>query len=107
MSSSKSDYPEFKDADVVIMSPTGKIWKLHHQQLSYASPVFKKIFTEKQPARLKKVDKQKGNLIQWSLQMIENENALNVDHNGSHYKDFQAIVRSLYSIYYIQTNSGR
>ena len=92
MSSSQSEYPEFKDADVVIMSPTGKIWKLHHKTLSHASPVFKKIFIDKQPAKLKNVDKQKGNLIQWSLQMVDNENALNVDHNGSHYKDFKAIV---------------
>lgn len=79
-----AEFPEFEDADVTIMSQTGKIWKLHHQTLSNSSEVLKDLFA-KNPST-----KKSG--MRWRIHMIDHPLVGDVDPNRTYYKDFKPVV---------------
>ena len=95
MSQPSSDYPHFPDADVLIVSMSGKTWKLHSRILANGSVELGKKLAGTPPAKLRREDKAEGNLIQWKLQMHKHPAAIYVDPHGICYVDFMAVVCGL------------
>jgi hypothetical protein len=85
-------YPTFHDGDVLIISPTGKTWKLHSLMLSKASPTIKRILAGQEPTHITKRQREEGKTIKWKLEMIDEPDAEDVDPDGLKFKTFKAVV---------------
>ncbi|KAF8858788.1 hypothetical protein BDZ45DRAFT_590717 [Acephala macrosclerotiorum] len=84
----------FHDGDVLIISPTGKQWKLHSLILAQASPILNKILATAEPAHLTKKDRDAGKTIFFKLEMIDDPKFKVVDPEGLRYKSFRSGVNS-------------
>lgn len=85
-------YPNFRDGDVLIISLTGKTWRLHSLILSNVSPVIKGILASQEPAHITKKQRAEGQTIKWKLEMIDEPDAEEADPDGLKFKTFKAIV---------------
>lgn len=85
-------YPNFRDGDVLIISPTGKTWRLHNLILSNASPVIKGILASQEPIHITKRQRAEGQTIKWKLGMIDEPDAEEADPDGLKFKTFKPIV---------------
>jgi hypothetical protein len=88
----QSGFPMFHDGDVVIVSPTGKQWKLHSLILAQASPVLNKILATAEPANLTKKDREAGKTVFFKLEMVDDPKFKAVDPQGLRYKAFRSMV---------------
>jgi hypothetical protein len=86
-----SEYPDFRDGDVLIMSPTDKTWKLHSTILTNASPVIKSILAKYPAAHITKSQREEGWTIKWKLAMIDEPDAEHVDPDGIIFKAFKIV----------------
>lgn len=86
-----SEYPDFRDGDVLIMSPTDKTWKLHSTILINASPVIKSILAKYPAAHITKSQREEGWTIKWKLAMIDEPDAEHVDPDGLIFKTFKIV----------------
>ena len=86
-----SEYPDFRDGDVLIMSPTDKTWKLHSTILTNASPVIKSILAKYPAAHITKSQREEGWTIKWKLAMIDEPDAEHVDPDGLTFKTFKIV----------------
>jgi hypothetical protein len=86
-----SEYPDFRDGDVLIMSPTDKTWKLHSTILINASPVIKSILAKYPAAHITKSQREEGWTIKWKLAMIDEPGAEQVDPDGLIFKTFKIV----------------
>jgi hypothetical protein len=103
----KSGYPFFHNGDVLIVSPTGKQWKLHSLILAKAAPGFEHIFNSTDPAHVSKKQKEEGKILKWKLEMINEVEAVDVDPEGSKYKAFRAVVSAHLILYNLYLTSSR
>lgn len=85
-------YPNFADGDVMIISPTGKTWKLHSTILINASSSLKNILAKLDPVHITKKNREDGVTIRWKLVMIEEPDAEKEDPDGLKFKSFKAVV---------------
>lgn len=88
----QSGYPMFHDGDVVIVSPTGKQWKLHSLILAQSSPVLNRILATAEPASLTKKDREAGKTVFFKLEMVDDPMFKAVDPQGLRYKAFRSVV---------------
>jgi hypothetical protein len=86
-----SEYPNFRDGDVLIISPTDKAWRLHSTILINASPVIKSILAKYPAAHTTKSQREEGLTIKWKLVMIDEPNAAHVDPNRLTFKTFKIV----------------
>lgn len=93
--SKPKSYPEFDDGDVIIISPTGRKWKLHSMILSNASPRLKELFTSTEPAKLSKKDQNDGKTVRWTLVMCAEPMTHEIDPNSVTFKWFMPLLVSL------------
>lgn len=92
--SKQSGYPMFQDGDVLIVSPTGKQWKLHSLILAQASSVLNKILASSEPATLSKKERDAGKNIFFKLEMVDDyQKFKDADPQGLRYKAFRSVVR--------------
>ncbi|KAE8454560.1 hypothetical protein EG329_000183 [Mollisiaceae sp. DMI_Dod_QoI] len=87
----QSGFPMFHDGDVLIVSPTGKQWKLHSLILAQSSPIFNKILVTAQPAHLTKKDRDAGKTVFYKLEMVDDPSYKNIDPEGLRYKSFRSV----------------
>jgi hypothetical protein len=85
-------YPNFADGDVMIISLTGKTWKLHSTILINASTSLKSILAKLDPVHITKKNREDGVTIRWKLVMIEEPDAEEEDPDGLKFKSFKAVV---------------
>jgi hypothetical protein len=85
-----SVFPTFHDGDVLILSPTGRTWRLHSLILSQASSKLKAILDEVEAIHITKKMRSEGKTIRYRLRMIEFEE----DPNDLHFRTFKALVSS-------------
>ena len=85
-------FPSFRDGDVMIISPTGKTWKLHSAILINASPVIKTILSKRDLVSINKKLREEGNTIRWKLIMVDEPDAEWTDPDGLKFKTFQPVV---------------
>lgn len=88
----KSGFPLFSEGDVLILSPTGKQWRLHSLILSQGSPVFNRIFSTTEPAHITKKDRDAGKTIVYKLDMFDDPQMKRHDPDGLRLKAFRAVV---------------
>ena len=87
------DYPNFRDGDVLIISPLdNKTWTLHSTILCNASPVLKNIITKQEPFHIKRREHEEGMTVKWKLIMSEEPDARYSDPEGLIFKSFKAVV---------------
>jgi hypothetical protein len=85
-----SVFPTFHDGDVLILSPTGRTWRLHSLILSQASTKLKAILDEVEAIHITKKQRSEGKTTRYRLRMIEFEE----DPNDLHFRTFKALVSS-------------
>ncbi|KUJ09332.1 uncharacterized protein LY89DRAFT_598409 [Mollisia scopiformis] len=81
----------FHDGDVLIVSPTGKQWKLHSLILAQSSPILNKILAAAEPAHLTKKDRDAGKTVFFKLEMVDDSKYRSVDPEGLRYKAFKSV----------------
>jgi hypothetical protein len=86
-----SEYPNFRDGDVLIISPTDKTWRLHSTILINASPVIKSILAKYPAAHITKSQREEGLTIKWKLVMIDEPDAAHIDPDGLTFKTFKIV----------------
>ena len=59
----------------MIISPTGKTWKLHSAILINASPVIKTILSKRDLVSMDRKLREEGNTIRWKLIMVDEPDA--------------------------------
>lgn len=96
-----SIYPNFRDGDVIIVSPTGKVWKLHSIILSKASPKLNEIFKNTPAIHVTKRMMEEGNAVKWKIELGPEPRAQELDPQGLRFMAFNRVVsyRSLSSEY--------
>ncbi|KAH7311932.1 hypothetical protein BKA65DRAFT_413035 [Rhexocercosporidium sp. MPI-PUGE-AT-0058] len=70
-----SIYPQFVDGNVRIISPSGKVWKLHSIILSKASPMLAKLFATTPPLHASSRKKREANYVDWEIRMVPDRRA--------------------------------
>lgn len=85
-------FPHFRDGDTLIVSPTGKQWKLHSIVLSKASPVLANILKRTNPEHITKRQQEEGRTVKWKLNMVREHSASDIDPEGLRFKAFKAVV---------------
>lgn len=85
-------YPYFHNGDVLIVSPTGRSWKLHSLILAKAAPGFEAVFNSFDPVHVSKKAKEEGRTVKWKLEMINEPEAVGQDPEGLKYKQFRPMV---------------
>ncbi|PQE33441.1 Aldo keto reductase protein [Rutstroemia sp. NJR-2017a WRK4] len=63
------EYPRFANGDVLIVSPTGRQWKLNSWVLLNHSAVLAKTLNDMEPRHITKSMAQEGKCIKWKLEM--------------------------------------
>lgn len=96
-------YPYFHNGDVLIVSPTGKQWKLHSLILAKAAPGFESIFNTFDPAHISKKQREEGRMLKWKLEMVNEAEAVGTDPHGLKYKAFRPMVSA--HIHFIQSHA--
>jgi hypothetical protein len=87
----QDEYPNFEDADVLILSATGRSWKLQSQILANGSSVLKNMFKDA-PRKRRRPQKGQDTFVRWTLQMMRHPAATRVDPDGTHYMELMDIV---------------
>ncbi|PVH73375.1 hypothetical protein DL98DRAFT_431385 [Cadophora sp. DSE1049] len=72
-------YPQFNDGDVRIVSPSGKVWKLHSIILMKASPVFAHLLGTTPGYNVSKRMRAEGNCVRWNVIMTADNRAREID----------------------------
>jgi hypothetical protein len=85
-------YPQFSDGDVLIISGTGRSWKLHSSALRNASKKFRAMFDEHEPRRITKKVKDDGKTIKWKLEMVPWDDK----EDDTRFRSFRIIVSHLF-----------
>ncbi|KAG4433388.1 hypothetical protein IFR05_011124 [Cadophora sp. M221] len=86
-----SIYPQFIDGNVRIISPSGKIWKLHSIILSKASPMLAKLFARTPPLYANSRRKRDVNSVDWEIKMVPDRRAQGIDAEGLNFMSFSKI----------------
>ncbi|KAH6705312.1 hypothetical protein BKA61DRAFT_559632 [Leptodontidium sp. MPI-SDFR-AT-0119] len=86
-----SIYPQFIDGNVRIISPSGKIWKLHSIILSKASPMLAKLFATTPPLNANSRRKREANSVDWEIKMVPDRRAQGIDAEGLNFMSFSKI----------------
>ncbi len=89
-------YPSFPDGDVLIISSTGKAWKLHSTILVNASSSLKSILAKQGPVKLTKREREEGMTLRWKLVMDKEPNADGADPEGLKFKSFKPVVSNFF-----------
>ena len=83
-------YPTFNDGDVMIVSSTGKSWKLHSTLLGNASGVFRDKMNKFPAKHITKAQRESGVTLKWRFNMI----AWQEKPTETRFRSFQAVVSS-------------
>ncbi|KAK0105430.1 hypothetical protein ONS96_004817 [Cadophora gregata f. sp. sojae] len=84
-------YPHFNDGDVRIVSPSGKVWKLHSIILMKASPVFAYLLDTIPGYNVTRRMREQGNCVRWNITMTADHRASDIDPEGLKYMKFDKI----------------
>ncbi|KAH7390298.1 hypothetical protein BKA64DRAFT_710856 [Cadophora sp. MPI-SDFR-AT-0126] len=84
-------YPQFKDGDVRIVSPSGKVWKLHSIILMKASPVFAHLLDTTPGYHVSRRMRAESNCVRWNIIMTADHRARGIDPEGLKYMKFDKI----------------
>ena len=85
-------YPQFDDGDIRIISPSGKMWKLHSIILMKASPVFARLLDANPGSTVTRRMRDEGNFVKWTIFMTADHKARGIDPEGLKYMRFDKIV---------------
>ncbi|TAQ84521.1 hypothetical protein B7494_g7162 [Chlorociboria aeruginascens] len=84
----ESAFPQFRDGDVLIMSATGKSWKLHSTILINASTQFKGLLTNFPERPIPKRQRTEEKTVKWWLRMVPYVK----DRTDERFRSFEAVA---------------